>query len=81
MGLCVLYYVEYSLYNVKKVGLFYLGWNYTLSIFIMSSANGFNCDQCKNLLYGRVKPLHYNFLSCCSGWLWKNIACSHSNKK
>ena len=31
MGLCVLYYVEYSLYNVKKVGFFYLGWNYTLS--------------------------------------------------
>ena len=30
MGLCVLYYVEYSLYNVKKVGFFYLGWNYTL---------------------------------------------------
>ena len=30
-GLCVLYYVEYSLYNVKKVGFFYLGWNYTLS--------------------------------------------------
>ena len=34
MGLCVLYYVEYSLYNVKKVGFFYLGWNYTLSISI-----------------------------------------------
>ena len=35
MGLCVLYYVEYSLYNVKKVGFFYLGWNYTLSnIFV-----------------------------------------------
>ena len=31
MGLCVLYYVEYSLYNVKKVGFFYLGWNYTLN--------------------------------------------------
>ena len=32
MGLCVLYYVENSLYNVKKVGLFfYLGWNYTLN--------------------------------------------------
>ena len=31
MGLCVLYYVENSLYNVKKVGFFYLGWNYTLS--------------------------------------------------
>ena len=30
MGLCVLYYIEYSLYNVKKVGFFYLGWNYTL---------------------------------------------------
>ena len=30
MGLCVLYYVEYSLFNVKKVGFFYLGWNYTL---------------------------------------------------
>ena len=30
MGLCVLYYVEYSLYDVKKVGFFYLGWNYTL---------------------------------------------------
>ena len=29
MGLRVLYYVEYSLYNVKKVGFFYLGWNYT----------------------------------------------------
>ena len=24
MGLCVLYYVEYSLCNVKKVGFFYL---------------------------------------------------------
>ena len=32
MGLCVLYYVEYSLFNVKKVGFFYLGWNYTLSL-------------------------------------------------
>ena len=32
MGLCVLYYVEYSLYNVKKVGFFYLGWNYTLMV-------------------------------------------------
>ena len=31
MGLYVLYYVEYSLYNVKKVGFFYLGWNYTLT--------------------------------------------------
>ena len=31
MGLCVLYYVENSLYNVKKVGFFYLGWNYTLN--------------------------------------------------
>ena len=31
MGLCVLYYVEYSLYNVKKVGFFHLGWNYTLT--------------------------------------------------
>ena len=31
MGLCVLYYVEYRLYNVKKAGFFYLGWNYTLS--------------------------------------------------
>ena len=32
MGLCVLYYVEYSLFNVKKVGFFfYLGWNYTLN--------------------------------------------------
>ena len=31
MGLCLLYYVEYSLYNVKKVGFFYLGWNYTLT--------------------------------------------------
>ena len=31
MGLCVLYYVEYSLYNVKKVGFFYLGWNNTLN--------------------------------------------------
>ena len=31
MGLCVLYYVEYSLYNVKKVGFCYLGWNYTLT--------------------------------------------------
>ena len=30
MGLCVLYYVEYSLYNVKKVGYFYLGRNFTL---------------------------------------------------
>ena len=30
MGLCVLYYVEYSLYNVKKVGIFNLGWNCTL---------------------------------------------------
>ena len=27
MGLCVLYYVEYSLYNVKKVRFLYLGWN------------------------------------------------------
>ena len=35
MGLCVLYYVEYSLYNVKKVGFFfYLGWNFTLSMKI-----------------------------------------------
>ena len=25
MGLCVLYYVEYSLYNVKKVGFFLSG--------------------------------------------------------
>ena len=25
MGLCVLYYVEYSLYNVKKVGYFLSG--------------------------------------------------------
>ena len=32
MGLCVLYYVEYSLFNVKKVGFFYLGWNYTLTL-------------------------------------------------
>ena len=32
MGLCVLYYVEYSLYNVKKVGFFYLGWNCTLNL-------------------------------------------------
>ena len=31
MGLCVLYYVEYSLYNVKKVGFFYLGCYYTLT--------------------------------------------------
>ena len=32
MGLCVLYYVEYSLYNVKKWDFFfYLGWNYTLT--------------------------------------------------
>ena len=31
MGLCGLYYVEYSLYNVRKVGFFYLGWNYTLT--------------------------------------------------
>ena len=31
MGLCALYYVEYRLYNVKKVGFFYLGWNYTLN--------------------------------------------------
>ena len=37
MGLCVLYYVEYSLYNVKKVGFFYLGWNCTLTqLYIMS---------------------------------------------
>ena len=35
MTLCVLYYVEYSLYNVKKLGFFfYLGWNYTLSTSI-----------------------------------------------
>ena len=32
MGLCVLYYVKYSLYNVKKVGFFYLGWNFTLNL-------------------------------------------------
>ena len=25
MGLCVLYYIEYSLYNVKKVGFFLSG--------------------------------------------------------
>ena len=31
MELCVLYYVDYSLYNVKKVGFFYLGWNFTLT--------------------------------------------------
>ena len=36
MGLCVLYYVEYSLYNVKKVGFFYLGCNYTLSLMKMA---------------------------------------------
>ena len=35
MGLCVLYYVKYSLYNVKKVGFFYLGWNYTLRYGIL----------------------------------------------
>ena len=35
MTLCVLYYVEYSLYNVKKLGFFYLGWNYTLSLFVL----------------------------------------------
>ena len=34
MGLCVLYYVEYSLYDVKKVGFFYLGWNYTLKYLV-----------------------------------------------
>ena len=34
MGLCVLFYVEYSLYNVEKVGFFYLGWNCTLNIFV-----------------------------------------------
>ena len=33
MGLCVLYYAEYSLYNVKKVEFFfYLGWNFNLKI-------------------------------------------------
>ena len=31
MGLCVLYYVGYSMYNVEKVGFFYLGWNCTLT--------------------------------------------------
>ena len=46
MGLCVLYYVEYSLYNVKKVGLFYLGWNYTL----------------RNLHVPRLKALAYQIL-------------------
>ena len=44
MGLCVLYYVEYSLYNVKKVGFFYLGWNYTLiNQFIIWLENWWFC--------------------------------------
>ena len=30
MGLCVLYYVEYSLYNVKKVGFFFIWAGITL---------------------------------------------------
>ena len=46
MGLCVLYYVEYSLYNVKKVGLFYLGWNYTLK-FRLTLPNDKNLDMSK----------------------------------
>ena len=30
VGLCVLYYVEYSLYNVKKVGFFFIWAGITL---------------------------------------------------
>ena len=40
MGLCVLYYVEYSLYSVKKVGFFYLGWNYTLKATVTLTFDG-----------------------------------------
>ena len=45
MGLCVLYYVEYSLYNVKKVGFFYLGWNYTLTEMIYMNWLDISCDD------------------------------------
>ena len=61
MGLCVLYYVEYSLYNVKKVGFFHLGWNYTLRVnplsnnkfFYSSKVKGFPDDNFKFDANGR----------------------------
>ena len=41
MGLCVLYYVEYSLYNVKKVGFFLSGRE--LHFKFLSVETDFNC--------------------------------------
>ena len=42
MGLCGLYYVEYSFYKLKKVKFFYLGWNFTLNRNAMKYRNRLN---------------------------------------
>ena len=62
MGLCVLYYVEYSLYNVKKVGFFYLGWNYTLSFQVKFSTDSWTIPKqyaSNNLMQGHKKKHNY----------------------
>ena len=54
MGLCVLYYVEYSLYNVKKVGFFYLGWNFTFKFKAFADEK---CYQILKILLGSVENI------------------------
>ena len=49
MGLCVLYYVEYSLYNVKKVGFFLSG----LELHFK-----FKDTKSKNIVKNSLRNLH-----------------------
>ena len=65
MGLCVLYYVEYSLYNVKKVGFFYLGWNYTLSDFNQKLMYKFESASKRQLSLKTKKAKAHAELKCC----------------
>ena len=71
MGLCVLYYVEYSLYNVKKVGFFYLGWNYTLSKLKDCKYSVFSkpLDSVRDILMIEIVSMNFILIRSLLKWL------------
>ena len=50
MGLCVLYYVEYSLFNVKKVGFFLSGLELHFKLAFKGSINNIFQDSFNKIL-------------------------------
>ena len=64
MGLCGLYYVEYSFYKLKKVNFFYLGWNFTLNRNAMKYRNRLN-DLITDIFISNVRFISHPLFKVC----------------